>query len=507
MTGGADGPFDGPAFDEVQARLVELWPSLSLHTEEFDDRVALLVSSITIPDIPDSLWPLLPAFEERYLFTVLTLARAPRSRVVYVTSSPMHERVLDYFIDLLPAADRDSCRERVTVLTVGDASHRPLVEKILERPRFGERIRHALGDPSKAIILPFIATSQEAELSVRLGVPLYGPDPRLSWLGTKSGSRTTFVEAGVALPRGATVADLDEAADAAATLWDDGRCDRVVVKVDEGYAGFGNVLVDLRDARDPDDVRRSVLALEPDPGGPSRDEYAAMLARRGGVVEEWMTGEEVTSPSVQLRASPTGELEVLSTHDQILGGPSGQSYAGCRFPADPRYRDRITAAARSIGRRLVERGVIGRFAVDFVTVRSGDGWTPYAIEINLRNGGTTHPIATLFALTDAEYDQEAGTASSHGVEKHYVATDHLQRDEYRTLTIDDVLDLIAEESLGWDADREVGVALHLLSGVSAAGLVGVTCIGDSPAEAERFLRRIESALDHAAGVVGAQPPD
>ena len=54
--------------------------------------------------------------------------------------------------------------------------------------------------------------------------------------------------------------------------------------------------------------------------------------------------------------------------------------------------------------------------------------------------------------------------------------------------------------------REVGVALHLLSGVSAAGLVGVTCIGDSPDEAERLLRRIESALDHAAGVDGALPP-
>ena len=214
MTGGAGGRVDGPAFDrtafdEVQARLVELWPALTLRTGEFDDRVALMVSSITIPDIPDSLWPLLPAFEERYLFTVLTLARAPRSRVVYVTSSPMHERVLDYFIDLLPAEDRASCRERLTVLTVGDASHRPLVEKILERPRFVERIRRALGDPSKAILLPFIATSQEAELSVRLGVPLYGPDPRLAWLGTKSGSRETFVEAGVAHPRGEPVADID----------------------------------------------------------------------------------------------------------------------------------------------------------------------------------------------------------------------------------------------------------------------------------------------------------
>ena len=247
----------------------------------------------------------------------------------------MHERVLDYFIDLLPAEDRASCRERLTVLTVGDASHRPLVEKILERPRFVERIRSALGDPSKAILLPFIATSQEAELSVRLGVPLYGPDPRLGWLGTKSGSRETFVEAGVAHPRGEPVADIDGAADAAAALWEAGGCDRVVVKVDEGYAGFGNVLVDLRRALDVGDVQRSVLELEPDAGGPSRDGFAAMLTNRGGVVEEWMTGEEVASPSVQMRASPSGELEVLSTHDQILGDRRARATPAAGSPRTP----------------------------------------------------------------------------------------------------------------------------------------------------------------------------
>jgi hypothetical protein len=30
--------------------------------------------------------------------------------------------------------------------------------------------------------------------------------------------------------------------------------------------------------------------------------------------------------------TPTGEVEIVSTHDQLLGGPSGQSYLGCRFP-------------------------------------------------------------------------------------------------------------------------------------------------------------------------------
>ena len=45
-----------------------------------------------------------------------------------------------------------------------------------------------------------------------------------------------------------------------------------------------------------------------------------------------------------MRVTPLGQLEVLSTHDQLLGGPSGQSYLGCIFPADPgtRRRSRVS---------------------------------------------------------------------------------------------------------------------------------------------------------------------
>ena len=62
-----------------------------------------------------------------------------------------------------------------------------------------------------------------------------------------------------------------------------------------------------------------------------------------------------------------------------------------------------------IGERLARQGVIGRFAVDFVSVRNTDGvWTSYAIELNLRKGGTTHPFLTLQFLTDGCYDASSG---------------------------------------------------------------------------------------------------
>lgn len=108
-------------------------------------------------------------------------------------------------------------------------------------------------------------------------------------------------------------------------------------------------------------------------------------------VEERITGAELRSPSVQLRVTPLGEVELLSTHDQILGGPSGQSYLGARFPADRAYAGTIAADALRVGAVLAGKGVLGRFAIDFVVVRDGEGWTPFAIEINLRRAGPPIP--------------------------------------------------------------------------------------------------------------------
>jgi hypothetical protein len=190
-------------------------------------------------------------------------------------------------------------------------------------------------------------------------------------------------------------------------------------------------------------------------------------------------------------------VELLSTHDQLLGGPTGQLYLGCRFPADPAYAALIGREARKLGARLARAGVLGRFAVDFVVVRAADSaWTPYAIELNLRKGGTTHPFLTLQFLTDGSYDEERAVfVAPSGREKCFVASDHLESGLYRALTPDDLFDIVVRHGLHFDQTRQVGIVLHMLATLSENGRIGATAVGNSPEEADRLLARLQSALE------------
>jgi len=279
----------------------------------------------------------------------------------------------------------------------------------------------------------------------------------------------------------------------------------VMVKVNDGVSGLGNGLVTVGG-----DGQASARAISLEDPGLSADEFYGLVATRGGVVEERISGDGFCSPSAQLRVLPNGSVEVLSTHDQILGGPHGQTYVGCRLPADPAYATAIGREARKVGGRLSREGVIGRFAVDFVAVRADGEWSPYAVEINLRNGGTSHPVFTLQALTDGEYAEESGIfRAADGRAKHYVATDDLESEAYKTLTPDDALDIAEAEHIGWDDDRQTGVALHMVSAIAVAGRIGLTAIGDSPAEADALFARVKSVFDAetaANGGVGAEAP-
>lgn len=204
---------------------------------------------------------------------------------------------------------------------------------------------------------------------------------------------------------------------------------------------------------------------------------------------------------MQLRVTPLGAVELLSTHDQLLGGPSGQSYLGCMFPADTSYAPAITHEAAKVGRRLAKEGVIGRFALDFVVVRSKAGkWDPYAIELNLRKGGTTHPFLTLQFLTDGAYDPQSGifTAPS-GQQKFFVASDHVESPHYRTLTPDDLFDIVARHGLHFDQTRQTGVVFHMMSALGEFGRTGLTAVGNSHEEAKATYARALAILDEEAG--------
>ena len=152
-----------------------------------------------------------------------------------------------------------------------------------------------------------------------------------------------------------------------------------------------------------------------------------------------------------------------------------------------------------MGRRLAREGVIGRAGVDFAAVQTDGAWKPYALEINLRSGGTTHPLFALTSLTDGVYDPLAGEWRTRvGEIKHYAATDHLDSPAYQSLTPDDLLDVVERNGLGWDAEREVGVVLHMVSAIAVAGRIGLTAIGDTLDEARQHYYGVKAAVDVAA---------
>ncbi len=82
--------YDEQAFADLQQRLVPMWPGMTIRTHESTSRAIFVVSSMSI-DLPPHIAPVLPAYEERYLFMVLGLARSPLTRVIYITSQPVQQ--------------------------------------------------------------------------------------------------------------------------------------------------------------------------------------------------------------------------------------------------------------------------------------------------------------------------------------------------------------------------------------------------------------------------------
>jgi hypothetical protein len=427
--------------------------------------------------------------------------------MIYVTCQRIEPIIVDYYLDLMPGVIASHAKARMFLPSPLDEAATPLTQKLLDRPRLLARIRSLIPDPNRAHLVPYNTTELERDLAVALDIPMYGADPRHFHFGTKSGCRKLFTEEEVPHPMG--FEDLRtpaEVADALARMRAQREVRQAMVKLNEGVAGEGNALVELSDVPPSGDqaeragLEDRVRAMAFELAGTTYDEYMAKLAERGGIVEERIVGNEVRSPSVQLRVTPLGDVELLSTHDQILGGPTGQSYLGARFPADPAYAPAITREAAKIGARLAKEGVIGRFALDFVVVRTtGGDWDLYAIELNLRKGGTTHPFLTLQFLTDGSYDPEAAvfTAPS-GRTKCFVASDHVESPSYRGFTPEDLFDIAVRHRLHFDQARQTGVVFHMMSALAEHGRVGLTAIGESDDQADELYQRTVSVLDDEA---------
>jgi hypothetical protein len=336
-----------------------------------------------------------------------------------------------------------------------------------------------------------------------LGMPIYGCDPCLSWLGTKSGSRRIFLKTGVPMPPGAeNLKSYEDIVHAVAALKDKyPQVKKAVIKLNDGFSGEGNAVLRYPELVDKKDMFNWIhhnlfKEIKPVAKDLCVEDFLKKFTAMEGIVEAFIEGDIKMSPSVQCRINPAGEAEVVSTHNQLLDGDSGQIFIGAHFPADESYRQDIAAMGQLIANELKEKGVLGRFSIDFISVKQPEGWKHYAIEINLRKGGTTHPFLILEFLTNGHYDSATGLFETPSKQqRYYFASDNLQKESYKGLTPKDLVDIAMFHGLHFDGASQKGVMFHMIGALSQFGKIGIVCIGESPEEAYAYYTKTVSVFD------------
>jgi hypothetical protein len=495
-------------FERLKPRLRELWSAVFPGDEAA--YTSVVVPSLTFDEgvlrgLPGGTY-----FEECLLFLMIRL-RNPQARLVYVTSLPIHPLVVEYYLQLLAGIPAGHARARLTLLAAHDHSPRPLTQKVLERPRLIERIRAAIQERDRAYLTVLNSTPLERRLSVLLDIPMNALDPALSSLGTKSGSRRVLREAGVDHPLGAEGLHSPQEVEEALIDLHHRRpgLKAAALKLDEGYSEEGHALFRFPARCTRSGVRHALDRLDLPDRSEGSSAYLAKFERTGGVVEECLTAEEVTSPSVQLRINAHGVPHLSSTHERILGGPTGQEYRGCRFPAREEYRARLHEAGLRIAGVLAEKGVVSRLSVDFLAMRAAPGspWDLKALAIDLRMGATTHPMLALRFLAGGALDPNTGLFhAQNGQAKFYRASDSLQSERYVGLLPEDLIEILTINKLAFNHGPQVGVLFHMIGAISQYGRVGLIAIGNSSSEAEDLYERTVLILDQETRYGRLAPP-
>ena len=476
---------DGPALQE----------GLGSHgISDLDDGTIVVLPSISFPSVELQKIVGIQYYEERLLFMTLLLAK-PSLRMVFISSVPIEESVIDYYLGFLP--DPAEARQRLELVSVNEHEPRSLSAKLLDRPDVLGQVAAARGS-GDAYIVPFNVTLAEMEIAKLLKAPLYGPHPDLVALGSKSGSRAVARAAGVPLLEGEeNVSSLAEIESALAHLREQRpEAKAAVIKLNNGFSGQGNAIIDLDTMTFPIDASPTVFCAEEE----EWSGFASKIEDEGGVVEELVREPGMMSPSVQMRIAPDGTYEIVSTHDQILGGPDGQVYLGCRFPARPEYRLTIQDHAANVAKVLAARGIIGSFGIDFIVVPNGPEYDVYLSEINLRLGGTTHPFLMTRLVTGGRYDVSTGDLLVDDRRKFYIATDNLKSDSYKGISPPALIAALDERKLSYDPATKTGVLLHLLGALRDYGKVGVVCIADSTEDADALYEQVQGTLEYLAAL-------
>ena len=439
-------------------------------------------------------------------------------KVLYVSAPEIGDAraQIDYYLSLLPLAPGEQMtdrQERVSLLSLADSSFRWLSTKLVDQEspdsaearerirdfvererKIGSQVRFSCYEPSENI----------ERLAGLMDVACDQANSRYIGLGTKATGRRLLDSLGIEVPAGSDECrSVDALAGALASLVRQGLRKFVLklncTQFDGG--GLGNALVDLTgvdlsgsDGELTAEIAARLPGARPVDAKIGWDYFAELITRCGVIAEQLVEAEDLRSPSYQGTVDADGQIITMSTHEQFLSG-SGQIYSGCLFPAAEDYRSLLIDYGEKVGRRLAEIGVRGGdFGVDFLAVRSDQGWRLLGCELNLRTTATKHGFLMATSLLGAVPD-EAGRIFVDGTERVYHATDAMIDSRYLGLHPSQLIEAVRDSGLGYDHDRKTGVVLHMMSAVTNFGKFGAVSIGETQAQAAALISGLRDLVD------------
>ncbi len=529
---------------------------------EIEGHSLVVVPSISFSAIELRMIECILCYEERILFVLFALAH-PNTKLFILTSTKLEEWVIRYHLSLLPLERRESAARRVRFYSLEDpATDRSLAEKLCVDTRGIENIQKyckeanmTTTDPQQIYLMIWRATAFEDKLSELLGLPFHCATQEQSLFGTKPGSRSIFRHLNIPCADGTykEEKDLDEFC---RSIWKvlhrNPRATKGVIKLTDGFAGVGNAVLDLTRVQerlqtvysnlidfqlDKDLHRLTMLAFqEATYYHRTWENYREELTVMGCIFELFLGIDDaldasdqrfITSPSVQGVIDENGSVSMLSTHEQLL---DQQVYLGCEFPCKSDYRLQLLDYGSKIGNFLANVGVRDRFGVDFLCVPKPKGeWKIWAVEINIRMTGTTHPWyvqtvsedfsicvsiqqstnssislsnrMTMKLLTHGHIDPATGLfLAPNGKPKYYVSSDNISAREMKNSLYPETLFHLmrARPDLHWNPSQQVGVILHMIARVSKTGTLSMTAVADSLEDAHRLFDKTRRYLANAA---------
>ena len=106
------------AFTMLQERFAKYFREIFLN--DLAEKTIVIIPSLTLDSDMLKTVKGVVHYEERML-CLLMLLRMPRTQVIYVTSIPIDNSIIDYYIHLLPGITGNHARQRLTIMSCYDA--------------------------------------------------------------------------------------------------------------------------------------------------------------------------------------------------------------------------------------------------------------------------------------------------------------------------------------------------------------------------------------------------